>query len=102
MNHTQNMANHMVKVTYTIDETTASSVRELSLKWDIPQSEVVRRAVQMAKHESLLQPLAMTPLEVLKHLDQEPTLSSEEYEKRIKAARQIRESWRPPENQSEQ
>jgi predicted transcriptional regulator len=87
------MADHMVKVTFTIDPMTAVSLQELAAEWGVPKSEAIRRAVRQAKERQLLQAKIRTPLEVLEHLDRHPILSAAERKTRLGLARRMRKDW---------
>jgi hypothetical protein len=88
-----NMADHMVKVTFTIDPATAASLRELAEEWGVPKSEAFRRVVRQAKEQHLLQTRARTPSDVLEHLEHHPSLSTAEKKARLASARRLRKEW---------
>jgi transposase-like protein len=87
------MAIHMVKVTFTIDPTTAASLQELATEWGVPKSEAVRRAVRQAKEQHLLQANMQAPIDILEHLERHPILSMTERKDRLVSARQLRKGW---------
>jgi transposase-like protein len=87
------MANHMVKVTFTIDQTTAESLRELAAEWGVAKSEAIRRVVRQAREQNLLQAKIRKPIEVLEHVEQHPILSMTERKKRLVLARRLRKDW---------
>jgi hypothetical protein len=61
------MAITHVKVTYSVQPSTARRVQELATKWGIPKSEVIRRAVERAEPGEF--PAAgLTPLQALRKL----------------------------------
>ena len=91
--HIQNMASDMVKMTFTIDATTAASIQALAGEWQVAKSEVVRRAVQKAREQCFLQSKARTPIEVLEHLERHPVLSGAQRKTRQISARQLRKAW---------
>ena len=87
------MAEHMVKVTFTIDPATAAALQELAEEWGVPKSEAVRRAVRQAREQHLLQTRARTPIDVLEHLEHHPSLSTAERKARLASARRLRKDW---------
>jgi hypothetical protein len=66
------MAITHVKVTYSVQPSTAQRVQELSTKWGVPKSEVIRRAVEGAERQELASP-RLTPMEALKRLMSTPS-----------------------------
>ena len=91
--HILSMADHMVKITFTIDPATAASLRELAEEWGVPKSEAFRRVVRQAKEQHLLQTRARTPSDVLEHLEHHPSLSTSEKKARLASARRLRKEW---------
>jgi transposase-like protein len=87
------MAIQMVKVTFTIDPTTAASLQELATEWGVPKSEAVRRAVRQAKEQYLLQANMRAPIDILEHLERHPILSTTERKDRLVSARRLRKGW---------
>jgi transposase-like protein len=83
----------MVKVTFTIDATTAASIQALAEEWQVPKSEVVRRAVRQAREQCLLRTKGRTPIEVLEHLERHPILSATQSKTRQTSARRLRKGW---------
>jgi hypothetical protein len=65
------MAVTTAKVTYSLKPATVSRIEELAVKWGVPKSEVVRRAVEQvgSGHE---EKKPLTPLEALEWLRQHP------------------------------
>jgi hypothetical protein len=85
------MAITHVKVTYSVRPHTAQRVQELSTKWGVPKSEVIRRAIDEAARQEVVIP-RMTPLEALRKLMANPSpMKAAEAER---WTREIRESRR--------
>jgi hypothetical protein len=74
------MAINVNKVTYSLKPETVDRVQELSVKWNVPKSEVIRRAVdQVARGARLTTPL--TPLQALEELQTFAGITQEEAKK---------------------
>ena len=65
------MAITTAKVTYSLKPETVLRIEELAVKWGVPKSEVVRRAVEQVPPEPAGQK-KMTPLEALEELARHP------------------------------
>jgi predicted DNA-binding protein len=85
------MAITHVKVTYSVRPHTAQRVQELSTKWGVPKSEVIRRVIDEAAKEEAISP-RMTPLEALRKLMENPSPMKAAQAERW--TREIRESRR--------
>jgi predicted transcriptional regulator len=62
------MAITVAKVTYSLKPETVSRVEELALKWKVPKSEVIHRAINQASLNESLAEKPLSPLEALKRL----------------------------------
>jgi hypothetical protein len=65
------MAITTAKVTYSLKPETVLRIEELAVKWGVPKSEVVRRAVEGVNSYEL-ERKKMTPLEALEELARNP------------------------------
>jgi transposase-like protein len=88
------MAADMVKMTFTIDATTAANIQALAEEWRVPKSEAIRRAVRQAREKQLLQTNERTPIDVLEHLERHPVLSVTQMRIRQASARRLRKDWK--------
>lgn len=68
------------KVTYSLKPETAARVQELAMKWGVPKSEVIRRAVHDLDYSDG-PPLRPTPLEALRELQSQAGLTREKARK---------------------
>lgn len=70
------MQSASVKVTYSLDSLTVAEIEEMAAAWDVPKSEVVRRAIhEAAARKDELDHRRMTPEEALECLQRKPRLS---------------------------
>lgn len=65
------MAITHVKVTYSVQPSTAQRVQELATKWGVPKSEVIRRVIDDAAKSEVIRP-RLTPLQALRELMSTP------------------------------
>jgi hypothetical protein len=74
------MAINVNKVTYSLKPETVDRVEELAVKWGVPKSEVIRRAVdQVARGERFVPKLS--PLQALNELQTFAGITREQAEK---------------------
>jgi hypothetical protein len=85
------MAITHVKVTYSVQPQTASRVQELSTRWGVPKSEVIRRAIDQASRQEMVSP-RLTPMQALTRLMATPSTMTAAEAKRF--AREVRLSRR--------
>ena len=85
------MAITTAKVTYSLKPETVLRIEELAVKWGVPKSEVVRRAVEQVPPESAGSK-KMTPLEALDWLQKHP-ISAEVARKWKAEIRRERRAW---------
>ncbi len=90
------MASITIRSTYAFDQKTVDNIKALAKKWEVSQSEAVRRSVQMATTGSISKFDGMTPLEALQHCIDHPTATAEEVEERQREAYALRKSWPYP------
>jgi hypothetical protein len=84
------MAVTVNKVTYSLKPETVNRVEELAVKWGVPKSEVIRRAIdQVARGERLTPKL--TPLQALNELQTFAGIPQKQAEK---FNREVRDSRR--------
>jgi predicted transcriptional regulator len=86
------MAITVAKVTYSLKPETVHRVEELALKWNVPKSEVIRRAIHQASLNDALAEKPVTPLQALKRL-QKSGLTAAAAEKSNTAIRRERQAW---------
>lgn len=67
------MAITHVKVTYSVQARTAQRVAELSSRWGVPKSEVIRRVIDEAATGKSTLPKKLTPIEVIERLMSTPS-----------------------------
>lgn len=79
-----------------LDAWTVQSIKELSEKWSISKSEVMRRAVRQLKEKADKEEHAMDPLQALNWLQQGGGLVADEadqFRADLKAEREERKYW---------
>jgi len=62
------MAITVTKVTYSLKPETVDRVQELAAKWNVPRSEVVRRAIDRVAMEEGVEEEKLTPLQAFERL----------------------------------
>lgn len=81
----------MNKVTYSLKPETVSRVEELSAKWGVPKSEVIRRVVdRVAVEEAAVK--KETPLEILLRLQESDGISAKTAAKFNVEVRRVRQA----------
>ncbi|MCC5844863.1 MAG: hypothetical protein JJU05_11480 [Verrucomicrobia bacterium] len=87
------MAQKKYKSTITLDKTTAQRLERLSLDWNVSESVVVRRLVELA--ESSLRLKETNPPDVLKYLHENRSgLDRDKVEAHLEDIRRDRREWR--------
>jgi ribbon-helix-helix CopG family protein len=78
--HNKSIAVTVNKVTYSLKPETVDRVEELAVKWGIPKSEVIRRAIAQVSREERFIP-KLTPLQALNELQTFAGITQEQAEK---------------------
>ena len=90
--HNKSMAVTTSKVTYSLKPETVDRVAELALRWGVPKSEVIRRAIDKAPQDLPAEERDMTPLEALEWL-QKNGISAKAAAKFNAEIRRERRAW---------
>ncbi|MBU6327515.1 MAG: ribbon-helix-helix protein, CopG family [Verrucomicrobia bacterium] len=90
------MSYSLTRTSMALDAWTVQSIKELSEKWSISKSEVMRRAVRQLKEKADKEEHAMDPLQALNWLQQGGGLVADEadqFRADLKAEREERKYW---------
>jgi len=90
------MSYSLKRTSMALDAWTVQSIKELSEKWSISKSEVMRRAVRQLKEKADKEEQTVDPLQALNWLQQGGGLVADEADKfraDLKAEREERKYW---------
>ncbi len=90
------MSYSLTRTSMALDAWTVQSIKELSEKWSISKSEVMRRAVRQLKEKADKEEQTVDPLQALNWLQQGGGLVADEADKfraDLKAEREERKYW---------
>jgi hypothetical protein len=90
------MSYSLTRTSMALDAWTVQSIKELSEKWSISKSEVMRRAVRQLKERADKEEQTVDPLQALNWLQQGGGLVADEADKfraDLKAEREERKYW---------
>ena len=90
------MSYSLTRTSMALDAWTVQSIKELSEKWSISKSEVMRRAVRQLKEKADKEEHAMDPLQALNWLQQGGGLvaaEADQFRADLKAEREERKYW---------
>ena len=90
------MSYSLTRTSMALDAWTVQSIKELSEKWSISKSEVMRRAVRQIKEKADKEEHTMDPLQALNWLQEDGGLVADEadqFRADLKAEREQRKFW---------